>query len=92
MKSSCFQRSFVFKAIRTWGKRLLELLGLVAVLDDKGVEVALAADLELDLLRRGLLDVGRFRNNFISIPVSHCFLDWHGKKTNRKRPCGGRSL
>ena len=29
---------------------LLELVGLVAVLEDKGVELAAAADLELDLL------------------------------------------
>lgn len=42
----------------TWGKRLLQLLGLVLVLEDEGVEVAVAADLELDLLGRGLLDTG----------------------------------
>jgi hypothetical protein len=42
----------------TWGKRLLQLLGLVLVLEDEGVEVAVAADLELDLLGRGLLDAG----------------------------------
>ena len=35
---------------RTGRERLLELLGLVAVLEDKGVEVVAAADLELDLL------------------------------------------
>jgi hypothetical protein len=34
----------------TGRKGLLELLGLVAVLEDKGVELAAAADLELDLL------------------------------------------
>jgi hypothetical protein len=34
----------------TGRKGLLELLGLVAVLKDKGVELAAAADLELDLL------------------------------------------
>ena len=34
----------------TGRKGLLELLGLVAVLKDKGVELARAADLELDLL------------------------------------------
>ena len=47
------------KRIRTLGlidrshtgrKGLLELVGLVAVLEDKGVELAAAADLELDLL------------------------------------------
>jgi hypothetical protein len=42
----------------TRGKRLLELLGLVLVLEDEGVEVTVAADLELDLLGRGLLDTG----------------------------------
>lgn len=42
----------------TWGKRLLQLLGLVLVLEDEGVEVTVAADLELDLLSRGLLDAG----------------------------------
>jgi hypothetical protein len=43
---------------RTRGKRLLELLGLVLVLEDEGVKVAVAADLELDLLGAGLLDAG----------------------------------
>jgi hypothetical protein len=36
---------------RTRRKRLLELLGLVGVLKDEGVEVSAAADLELDLRR-----------------------------------------
>ena len=41
-------------------KRLLELLGLVGVLEDKGVQVAGAPDLELDLGRAGgLLDARR---------------------------------
>lgn len=35
---------------RTWGQALLELVGLVGVLQGKGVDEALAADLELDLL------------------------------------------
>jgi len=34
----------------TGGEALLELLGLIGVLQDKGVEVSLAPDLELDLL------------------------------------------
>ena len=42
----------------TRGKRLLELLGLVLVLENEGVKVAVAADLELDLLGAGLLDAG----------------------------------
>jgi hypothetical protein len=37
----------------TGGKALLELLGLVGVLEHQGVEVLLAADLELDVV--GLL-------------------------------------
>lgn len=37
----------------TRGEGLLELVGLLGVLEDKGVQVALAADLELD--GRGLL-------------------------------------
>lgn len=35
---------------RTRGQALLELVGLVGVLQDKGVEGAVAADLELGLL------------------------------------------
>lgn len=35
---------------RTRGKALLELVGLVGVLEDKGVQEALTADLELGLL------------------------------------------
>lgn len=35
---------------RTRRKRLLKLLGLVGVLEDESVEVALASDLELDLV------------------------------------------
>ena len=35
---------------RTRGQGLLELVGLVGVLQDKGVDEALAANLELDLL------------------------------------------
>jgi hypothetical protein len=39
--------------VKVRGKALLQLVGLVAVLEDKGVEVSLASDLELDVL--GLL-------------------------------------
>ncbi len=38
------------KGERTRGKRLLELLGLVGVLEDEGVDVPRAADLELDVV------------------------------------------
>lgn len=44
---------------RTRGKGLLELVGLVGVLEDKSVEVLGAADLELGLLGLAvLLDTG----------------------------------
>lgn len=44
---------------RTRGQALLELVGLVGVLQDKGVKVAVAADLELGLLVLAvLLDAG----------------------------------
>lgn len=35
--------------VRTGGQALLELLGLLGVLEHQGVEVLLAADLELDV-------------------------------------------
>ena len=45
--------------MRTGGKALLELVGLLRVLQDQSVEVSLAADLELDLLSAlVLLDPG----------------------------------
>ena len=34
---------------RTWWEGLLELLDLLGILQDQGVEVSLASDLELDL-------------------------------------------
>lgn len=40
------------------GQALLELVGLVRVLQDQGVQVALAADLELGLASLVLLDAG----------------------------------
>lgn len=44
---------------RTRGQTLLELVGLFGVLQDKGVKVAVAADLELGLLVLAvLLDAG----------------------------------
>lgn len=46
----------VLRFAHTRGKRLLQLLGLVLILEDKGVEVTVAADLELDLLGGGLLN------------------------------------
>lgn len=51
---------------RTGRKRLLELLGLVAVLEDKGVELAAAADLELDLLVGVLLHARSCKKRSIS--------------------------
>jgi hypothetical protein len=44
---------------RTWGQGLLELLGLVGVLENEGVDVLGAADLELDVVHLlVLLDAG----------------------------------
>lgn len=51
-------RLFAGGFAHTRGKRLLQLLGLVLVLEDEGVQVTVAADLELDLLGGGLLDTG----------------------------------
>lgn len=48
-----FVSSCVLAEDHTGGKALLELLGLVGVLENQGVEVLLAADLELDVV--GLL-------------------------------------
>lgn len=43
---------------------LLELVGLLGVLQDKGVDVALAADLELDLLGLAVaLDPGGYKSS-----------------------------
>lgn len=47
------------KGKRTWGQALLKLIGLVGVLQDEGVDEAVAADLELDLLGLAVaLDAG----------------------------------
>lgn len=54
------------KGLHTGRKGLLQLLGLVAVLEDKGVEVVAAADLELDLLVGVLLDAHSCKNRSIS--------------------------
>lgn len=51
----------------TWRERLPQLLGLVGVLKDEGVEVGLAADLELDLAgSAALLDARSCRKYNIS--------------------------
>lgn len=55
---------------RTWGQALLELVGLVGVLQDKGVDEAVASNLELDLLGRAVaLDAGSCKreNQTVSI-------------------------
>jgi hypothetical protein len=45
---------------QTWRQALLELLGAVGVLEDEGVEVSLASDLELDVVcLLALLDARR---------------------------------
>lgn len=53
--------SVTMRSKRTRGQALLELVGLVGVLQDKGVKVAVAADLELGLLVLAvLLDAGGY--------------------------------
>ena len=54
------------KGLHTGRKGLLQLLGLVAVLEDKGVEVVAAADLELDLLVGVLLHAHSCKTRSIS--------------------------
>lgn len=73
---------------RTRGKALLELVGLLGVLEDKGVQEALAADLELDLLVLAvLLDPGGCRSNcllvFNSVFTLHGLLSERKKKAKR---------
>lgn len=51
----------------TWRKRLLQLLSLVVVLEDKGVEVAVASDLELGLVGSARLLYPRGCENIINI-------------------------
>ena len=81
---------------RTRRKGSLELLSLLGVLENKGVQVLLAPDLELDLLGGlVLLDPGgcrlkatllEFRSVFAMV-----FLGQALSQTYRKRPCAGRS-
>ena len=56
-------RSKYWAIMLTWRERLPQLLGLVGVLEDEGVEVGLAADLELGLAGDTvLLDARSCRN------------------------------
>jgi hypothetical protein len=66
------------RGLRTGRKRLLELLGLVAVLEDKGVEIVAAADLELDLLVGVLLHAHSCRKPY-NQPNVH---NWTFKSSN----------
>lgn len=82
----------------TGRKRLLELLGLLRVLEDKSVEVAVAADLELGLAGDGaLLDACSYCRKTVSTLIGFCrlfpfsFLSRVFEETYRRRPCGGRS-
>ena len=69
---------------RTRGKALLELVGLVGVLENKGVQEALAADLELDLLGLAvLLDPGGCRSNCLL--VFNSVFRLHGLLSERKK-------
>lgn len=54
---------------RTRGKTLLELLSLVGVLEDKGVDEALASDLELDVAGLGVLLYARSCNDVSNYPL-----------------------
>lgn len=57
--------------VRTWGQALLELLGLLGVLEDKSVLVAVAPDLELDLVGLAvLLYTGGCRKENVSDSVA----------------------
>ena len=60
----------------TWRKTLLELLGLVRVLDDEGIEVAMAADLELGL-RRASFAILLYPRRCIQDHVSACSFPSH---------------
>jgi hypothetical protein len=56
---------------RTRGKRLLELLGLVGVLEDEGVDVPRAADLELDVVDLlVLLDARGCHSLVLALPLN----------------------
>lgn len=56
---------------RTRGQGLLELVGLLGVLQDESVDETLAADLELDLLALAVaLDPGGCSNHIISFELS----------------------
>ena len=61
MRPDCNERMGVY---RTRRKRLLELLGLLRVLEDEGVELLRASDLELGLGGLGaLLDPGGYNKS-----------------------------
>lgn len=85
------------KSERTWGQALLQLVGLVGILQDESVDEALAADLELDLLGLAVtLDPG----GCVALELVHCPLrsaDWlsfipsRSIWTYKRHPSGGRS-
>ena len=75
-------------ARRTWGQALLELLGLLGVVEREGVEVAGAPDLELGL---GLAPRDPRRN--LLYARSWIFRSTGGRQTNGAYEisgCGGR--
>lgn len=76
---------------RTGWKRLLQLLNLLAILQDQGVQVSLAADLELH--DRGLLVSLDARGCFQSVPALHSFNTPSSPSTssNLKFPIARRS-
>jgi len=82
----------------TGRQALLELLGLVGVLEHKGIQEPLAADLELDLLGlRVLLDPGsckrRRKRNHQNLrhPQESVMSTFGAYVTYKKRPSAGRS-
>lgn len=80
---------------RTRRKRLLELLGLVVVLKDEGVQVARASDLELGQVGGlVLLDTRGYCFFFKSEMNPYLLIGVASSRylvTYTERPCGGRS-
>ena len=75
---------------RTRGKRLLELLGLVRVLEDKGVDVPRAADLELDVVDLLVLLDARGCHSSVAIHIrkeTHHASAMQGRPKPRRANC-----
>lgn len=57
--------------MRTWWQRLLKFLGALRVLQDEGVEVLVAPNLELDLVVLLVLLYPRGFTNPLVLPIYH---------------------